>query len=127
MGLHDQITADNAIFFNIEDFAESAVYRSPDGNDTSITTVCDGEQLADKQTDSGITQVRLNQFAIKISDVPNPLINGVVVYNLESWPIVGIAERDFASVTVVCELPANSMQGRGSYFTRQGGMNYRRS
>lgn len=128
MSLHNQIIADaETVFYNKKDIAESAIYISPSGSETEITVVCDGEQVADKETNSGKIQVRLSQFAIKVSEVEKPLINGTIVYKLESWPIVGISESDFAESVVLCELPVGSMQGRGgTYSQRINGQSYRR-
>ncbi len=119
MTLRQQITADNeTVFFNAADFGEAATYIAPDGTETDITVVCQGEELKDRVTDAGVIRVRENIFEVKISEVSNPQNNGYIEYNSEAWPIVGKAGRDHACVSVVCELPSVGDRSRRNYRER---------
>ena len=121
----DQIAADAESQISADEWGESAVYIDPSGADTDIVTVCQGEQLVDRLTQTGKEQVRQNLFSLKIAEVPTPLVNARIIYNGESWPMVGIASRDSAVVMVICELPTQSGRTGGSYTARINSFNYR--
>lgn len=123
---NDQITEDAESQISLSEWGENAVYIDPSGVDTNTVTVCQGEQLVDRLTQTGKEQVRQNLFSLKVSEVPNPLVNARIVYKGESWPMVGIASRDSAVCMVICELPTQSGRTGGSYTARINSFSYRR-
>lgn len=122
----DQIAADADAQISTREWAETATYTSPAGDAMDIVTVCQGEQLVDNVTVNGKEQVRQNLFSIKIAQVSSPLVNAVITYNGERWPLVGIASRDSAVVVVICELPTQGSRVGGSQTARVNSFSYRR-
>ena len=115
MSLRTQITADDAVYFNTGDFADSATYTDALGNTTSVTVVSEGETIQQRQDEKGIIQVRENRFHLKISEAASPQVNGTITHDGVVWPIVGLDGKDHASVTVVCELPSSNRRSRSNY------------
>lgn len=86
-----------SIFFNVDDFATSAVYSSHDGDIASATITI----IFDTTSDLGGTDYGMAEMAeasIKLSDVPNPKIydkltvDGVVyTVRMKTKSVAGVA------------------------------------
>lgn len=120
MTLREQIAADTEqILFSVDDCAEEAQYVSPTGDVTEIIAdTGDGEELVDLPTDTGILQVRRFVFSVQRSQLDTPQVNGKIIYDGETWPVVGIGGSDQAVIDIVCELPAQSDRSRRNYRIR---------
>lgn len=87
MSFKDQLTADlDAVFFNTEEFAETATY-----NGTAISAIWDdGANLA--RISEGVEAEAV--IEVKASDVPAPVLRDIVIRNGVTYRVLRVTKGD---------------------------------
>jgi hypothetical protein len=102
MTLKAQIEADNAIFFNENEFAVAAVYNSHDGTIVSASI----SVIIDLDADLGGTDFGAAEYAsvwLKLSDVPRPAIYDKLTIGAREYTVRTRAAGAQGVVRVMCQ------------------------
>lgn len=86
---------------------------------TDDGAIVGNETVIDRPGPNGtLLKVRRRQFSIRVSKVPQPLLNGTVRYAGEVWAVKAIVSRDLTLTRVECEIDQTRDSSKGGHRSR---------
>lgn len=91
MALKDQLGTDLDVFFNLDDFAEDAIYTDYQASSSDIVVIADfGKNLDEFQQNQKASAI----FTVRADQVAEPKFNETITHNGTEWIIERIAKAD---------------------------------
>lgn len=89
-----------SVFLNTSEHAESVIYETPDGTQSTISAVVDRQPVTEETNNGGRTQRMLARISASRASVASPSLRDTFTFDSTTWAVNQILSLDVAMVVI---------------------------